>query len=79
MTECPNCISAEERAWHQYTLGCRVCDARRIARGPECFEARRAGRITPAYLAVLRSVAGDDWQALHELVRAWDERRRANA
>jgi len=69
MTACPDCVSASERLWHAYTAGCRVCEARRIARGPLCAEARSCGFLTPAYMAELRAVAGDDWQPLHELVR----------
>lgn len=72
MTDCPNCITASERAWHGFTAGCMVCEARRISRGPLCFEAKTQGVITDAYKAELCAVAGNGhWQAVHDLVRAW--------
>jgi hypothetical protein len=73
MTECPNCMTASRREWHGgFTASCMVCEARRIARGPVCFEAQRAGYITPAYRDQLRAVGGDvHWLAVHDLVLAW--------
>ena len=72
MTDCPDCIAAGERSWHQFSSGCMVCEARRISRGPVCADAKARGVVTPAYKAQLCAVAGENhWQAVHDLVRAW--------
>ncbi len=73
MTDCPQCMTASRREWHgEYTASCMVCKARLISRGPVCFEAEKAGVITPAYEVQLREVGGDvHWLAVHDLVRAW--------
>lgn len=39
-----------------YTLGCRQCTLRDIARGPEFFASLRACKLTPAYLARLQTL-----------------------
>lgn len=72
LTDCPDCIAASERSWHQYTASCMVCEARRISRRPACAEAQARGVLTAAYLAELEAVAGaEHWLAVHELVKAW--------
>lgn len=77
MTNCPNCIAASERSWHGFTADCMVCEARRIANGPVCAEAKARGVVTPAYKAELCAVAGDNhWRVVHDLVRAWQSGER---
>ena len=71
MTVCPDCMAASERAWHVFTSGCLVCEARRISRGPACHAAERAGVVTPEYRAELEAAGGEHWQVVHALVRAW--------
>lgn len=72
LTDCPNCAAASERSWHRYTARCMVCEARRIAVGEACAEAKAKGVLTPAYRAELCAVVGEEhWLCMHELVKAW--------
>jgi len=51
-----------------YIAGCRQCDLRSIAQGPEFFASLRAGKITPAYAALLLTF-GTDIAAVHQEVK----------
>lgn len=74
MTDCPDCVTAKDRphVGGRYSAHCMVCEARRIACSPVCADAKARGVVTPAYKAQLCAVAGENhWQAVHDLVRAW--------
>jgi hypothetical protein len=55
---CPNCTTAaqEGASWGGFTMHCRGCCARSIARSPEFHEARTTGTQTRKYRAVLQQV-----------------------
>lgn len=54
---CIDCTQSAERLWHGFTAICKGCQARAIARGPHFSEARRTGRQTAGYQALLRQFA----------------------
>ena len=58
MADCPACAAAAAGPHYEFHASCRGCCARTIARSPAFFEARSAGRQTPAYRELLRSVGG---------------------
>lgn len=70
---CPHCEDAKAHrlGGSRINAGCEGCIAREIARGPQFHEARKAGRMTPAYKAVLRFYFKDEWQRGHQLVKGW--------
>jgi len=51
---CIDCVQSSERLWHGFQASCKGCQARAIARGPQFFEARRSGKQTAAYKALLK-------------------------
>lgn len=51
-----------------YVAGCRVCQLRDIARGPEFYASMRACKLTPAYMARLQSLG--EVEAVHAEVKA---------
>lgn len=55
---CPACAAAAAAPAYEFRAGCRGCCARSIARSPQAFEARRGGRQTRAYRALLEQVGG---------------------
>jgi hypothetical protein len=74
---CPNCARAELRAdWPGYTANCKPCMARGIAHGPDFWKSGKDGKLTPSYMAGLRSIWGEDWKSGHEQVKAAAERLR---
>ncbi len=54
---CIDCVQSSERLWHGFKASCKGCQARAIARGPQFFEARRTGRQTASYQALLGQFA----------------------
>jgi len=48
---------------------CRACQVRDIALGPWFFASMRAGRLTPQYIAQLRTL-GEDIEAAHSEVKS---------
>lgn len=58
-----------------YQSDCDGCKARSIANGMDLFNARKAGEMTPEYIAILQKVWGDDWGAGHERVKAWVKKK----
>lgn len=75
---CHYCAMARERwDWPMYFRTCRGCAIRALANGLEFFNARKAGRMLPAYQQSLRANFGDAWQAAHEEVKAEYERVQA--
>ena len=48
--------------------GCRGCDLRDIARGPEFYASMSAGKLTPAYAARLQALG--EIEAVHAKVKA---------
>lgn len=52
---CIDCTKSAQRLWHGFHVGCRGCQARAIARGPHFSEARRTGRQTASYQALLQN------------------------
>lgn len=69
---CDACTTAESAPMTGlYRAGCRACAARQLANSIEHAEARMLGKMTPRYMARLRSVFGDGWEAGHREVKAW--------
>lgn len=67
---CPDCARARSEVWALFNAGCDGCRARMVARSPAFDEARRSGKLTPAYRS-LRAVA----LVSHDEVKAaaaWD-------
>lgn len=58
-----------------YQANCDECTARQFANGIDLFNARKAGEMTPEYVAILQKVWGDDWEAGHERVKAWVKKK----
>ena len=72
---CDACLEAEKHPLTgMYRDGCKSCSARQISRSMEHATARTLGKMTPAYMARLREVSGDDWEALHKIVKEWAKR-----
>lgn len=47
------CAGCDNPTGGLYIAGCRTCALRSIAQGPEFFASMRAGKLTPAYAALL--------------------------
>lgn len=72
---CPDCAVAEVNPrTGRTTEGCKQCSARELFNSIEYADARMRGRLTPAYMARLREVSGDDWESLHRIVKEWAKR-----
>ena len=65
---CEGCFSANGGV---FIAGCRSCTIRAIFRSQEHFLARKAGKLLPAYMALLREVG--DPAVVHEEVKAYKE------
>lgn len=63
--DCPACAAAARELHHEFIAGCRGCCARAAARSQPAFEARRLGRQTREYRALLQHVGLE-----HEDVKA---------
>jgi len=63
---CQGCANPEGGI---YTIGCRACTLRDIARGPEFFASLRACKLTPAYMARLQ-LLGSVVEDVHAEVKA---------
>jgi hypothetical protein len=58
--------------------GCLGCEARKLLKSPDragYAASLAAGKFRSDYKQRLVEIAGDDWEALHRQVRAWDEAR----
>lgn len=53
---CPDCQLASERMHHGYRSGCKGCAARAVARGPDFFRCRTAGKQDQKYRQLLAAV-----------------------
>lgn len=53
---CIDCKNSAERLWHGFQASCKGCQARAIARSPHFAEARRTGRQTARYQALLKAM-----------------------
>lgn len=62
---CEDCALCAKKPWHGFSNGCRGCVARSVARSPEYAIARREGRQTAAYRALLQRLG-----VTHEEARA---------
>ena len=72
---CQACTTAEkEPLTGLYVSGCKACSARALAQGIEHAKARMLGKMTPEYVASLRAVFGEEWEAGHREVKAWAKR-----
>lgn len=72
---CDQCDCAERNPHHGGVLAsCKQCQARMIAHGPDYWSSERAGKLEPAYRAVLQSTFGESWQEWHETVKGWAKR-----
>ena len=65
MTDCPECNKAAAGPWAIFRAGCKGCQARAVARGPNCWASLRAGKQLPAYRDELRRM-----ELTHEQVKA---------
>ncbi len=78
IAECHACQEAQRNRFSgAYHANCRECSARALSHSPQFHDAQRAGVLTPAYRDALQAVFGDDWQAGHERVKSWAQRRAA--
>lgn len=65
MSECTECSQAAQ-GWHfGFLAACRGCQARMAARSPWYLEAKKAGRLTPAYRETL-----ERFRVSHDEVKA---------
>lgn len=53
---CPACQAAETGPGHIYRRGCKGCEARAVARGPDFHRCRAAGKQDAGYRALLAQV-----------------------
>lgn len=82
MSACPSCTVAEANPrTGSFHTGCTECGVRSLAQGPEYFAARVAGKMLPAYVAVLDKLIdgtidgdGPARDAMHARVKAWAKR-----
>lgn len=51
---CSACAKAARRESWEFRGSCPGCQARAVGRSPEFWASRMAGRLTPAYLELLR-------------------------
>lgn len=51
---CKDCEAAATKVWALFTAGCTGCQARAVARSPQCWDAARKGRQTQAYRDLLQ-------------------------
>jgi hypothetical protein len=58
-----------------YHADCQDCTARMLAHSPICFDAAKAGAITPAYRDALQNAFGSDWLEGHARVKRWVDMR----
>lgn len=65
MTDCPECAKAAVELWAIFRAGCKGCQARAVARGPNCWASLKAGKQLPAYREELRRM-----ELTHEQVKA---------
>jgi uncharacterized protein (DUF2237 family) len=69
---CDACLEAKTNPLTGlYRDGCKSCSARQLSRSIEHTQAKALGKMTPAYMARLREVSGDDWENLHKIVKEW--------
>jgi hypothetical protein len=57
-SDCPACTAAAEAPHWLFHADCRGCCARSIARSPQAYEARKAGKQTRGYAELLRQIGG---------------------
>lgn len=53
---CPDCQAAAERHHYIYRSGCKGCQARAVARGPDFHRCRAEGKQDREYRELLRRV-----------------------
>ncbi|AMM23008.1 hypothetical protein [Variovorax sp. PAMC 28711] len=68
---CPSCAIAAHTpdTGHQHA-GCRGCAVRALAQGRLFHASGVDGLLSAEYRKALSTVAGDDWRALHDEVKA---------
>lgn len=70
---CPSCEAATKNPTSGLVhADCDGCKARSLAKSPAWAEARKAGKMTPAYRSALSAVFPKDWRDGHERVKHWD-------
>lgn len=72
---CKDCEAAAEKVWGVFVAGCKGCQARAVARSPQCFEAARTGRQTAAYRELLARFDVTHQQVLEAAQRDFQCRR----
>jgi hypothetical protein len=71
--ECEYCAAARiDPNSGLYMATCRNCLARALSHQPGYAASVAAGKFRADYLNQLKAIAGDEWEALHRQVRAWD-------
>ena len=56
---CPDCTRAAEQLHHGFAARCPGCQSRAIARGPDYFRVRKAGKLDPTYQSLLDRIGAD--------------------
>ena len=72
---CEHCEAAATKVWGVFVAGCKGCQARAVARSPQCFEAARTGRQTAAYRELLTRFDVSHQQVLEAAQRDFQSRR----
>jgi hypothetical protein len=72
---CPECIKAMAGPWAIFRAGCKGCQARAVARGPNCWASLRAGKQLPAYRDELRRMELTHEQVKDAATSDWECRR----
>ena len=72
---CPDCERADKNPLSGfYQSHCQDCQARQLAHSPAYFDSARDGRMSPTYLAALKYVFREQWQAGHLSVKHYAQR-----
>lgn len=53
---CPACLTAAQELSHEFRTDCQGCTARAIARGPDYYRCRKAGKLDALYFQALERV-----------------------
>lgn len=74
---CKDCEAANTQVWGAFVAGCKGCQARAVARSPQCFEAARKGHQTAAYRDLLARLDVSHDQVLHAMSKDYQSKRKA--
>lgn len=72
---CKACELAEQNLTSGlYYSECHQCKVRAMAQSMPFHEARAVGNMTESYRLAMKKTFGEDWQAVHESVKAYREK-----